>query len=513
MEDQMSKGSAILILDMPESEYKRGLGVLIVQRNAQKSNLPLASVDIKARVADRIAQVDVSQKFHNPFSEHLEAVYIFPLAPGCAVSKFIMKVGDRIIAGKIDERAEARQQYAQAMQEGRRAALLEQERDDVFTVQVGNIPPGEEITVEITYSERLPFFSEGTTEIRLPLVVAPRFIPGMELNRDSVGTGIESDTDKVPDASRITPPRLANGSPAKVALNIEVELFPGTAAQAGNLADLTCSQHAVQTVTEDGATNISLLRENERLNRDFVLRWRMANEKVRSSFVYVKDPETDWYYGMLSLVPPAAKKSAQKPRDVIFILDRSGSMQGIKMTSAVRACSILLNTLGPSDRFAIQLFDDRVDWMNSSGVVTTAVNPQVTTSWWEEGIRPQSSSPSLNHPYFVDADESGIQRGNDFLRKVQSRGGTQIDIAMQSALQVVQQLNSGPARIPVIVLLTDGQVGHEGIVLNRVQTNAGSTRIFTVGIDTAVNEGFLRRLADIGRGTATFVQPGTKVNH
>ena len=179
------------LLDLSQG-LDRQLGSLLLSRGTETISLPLASVDIGARVINRVAQVTVKQVFRNNLSEHLEAVYIFPLAPGSAIFSFDMKVGDRVIKGVVQERAEARRQYQQALQDGKRAALMEQERDDVFTVQVGNLPPGEEVTIEISYSERLPFFENGSSELRLPLVVAPRYIPGSALDRESVGDGSRS---------------------------------------------------------------------------------------------------------------------------------------------------------------------------------------------------------------------------------------------------------------------------------------------------------------------------------
>ena len=197
----------------PESEFaKRALGSLIAEMSGVKKEMPLAAVDIQAKVADRISDVTVSQKFRNTFAEHLEAVYIFPLAHSAVVTSFEMRVGTRVVKGEVKERNQARQDYQAAIQQGKRSALMEQERDDVFTMQVGNIAPGEEVSVVLKYSERLPFFEDGTCEIRLPLVVAPRYISGVALDRNSVGHGTENDTDQVPDASRITPPRLVSGA-------------------------------------------------------------------------------------------------------------------------------------------------------------------------------------------------------------------------------------------------------------------------------------------------------------
>jgi Ca-activated chloride channel family protein len=460
----------IPIVDVPE---ERSYGILTVLKDAQRIVLPLAKVDVRAKVAGQVAEVKILQTFRNPYHEALEAIYIFPISGGSAVSNFEMKIGSRTLRGVIEERAEARRQYQQALEEGKRAGLLEQERDDVFTIQVGNLPPNEEVTIEITYSERLPFFENGNTELRLPLVVAPRYIPGNAVDECSVGDGIEHDTDIVPDASKISPPRLCAGFDPNVGLKIEVQLL-------NKVSDLFCSQHATRTNETLDGTSILLARIDERLNKDFVLRWKSSKEKTQSSLLLYKNEKQE-VYGMLSIIPPQRDNFFGVPRDVVFVLDRSGSMQGVKMASASRSCSILLSTLGPKDRFAIVAFSNDVEWFYPNGK-------------------------------FIAASEDGLQRGENFLRSINSHGGTELDHAIEAAISAIAERPHTETRIPVIVLLTDGQIGDESRVLKRIQKELGDTRVFTVGIDTAVNQGFLSRLASLGGGTATFVEPGTALD-
>jgi Ca-activated chloride channel family protein len=482
MMSKMAPGEPLPLIDLPASEPKRGLGTLTVSTVAGKVRLPLSAVNISADVADRVASVTIEQTFSNSYTDHLEAVYIFPMSAGCAVSRFEMRVGSRVIVGKVEERGEARKQYQQALDDGKRAALLEQDRDDVFTVQVGNLPPGEEVTVLLTYSERLPFFEDGKTEVRLPLVVAPRYIPGNELDRDSVGDGTECDTDIVPDASRISPPRLVKGFDPQVGLKISVELLANSE-DGSSLSDFMCSQHAVRIGAAGEKMRFELARTDERLDRDFVLRWRLAANAVKSSILTYRHADGNTY-AMLSIFPPKRDGYLGAARDVVFVLDRSGSMQGMKMTSAARACSILLATLGPRDRFAIQAFDSVREWLHPPGAKN-------------------------KFDLFQAADEAGIERGEKYLRDVTARGGTEVDGALADALEAISQRSESDGRVPVIVLLTDGEVGDESRILKRVQTELGDSRLFTVGIDTAVNDGLLRRVANLGGGTATFVEPGT----
>src|SRR5438094_9585478 len=454
-----------MTLAIPMVDIPSGATRLLGSLSTKGQPLPLQRVDLRARVIDRVAEVTVEQKFGNPFSDPIEAVYVFPLGGGSAVSRFEMQIGARVVRARIAERSQARRDYAQALDQGKRAALLEQERDDVFTIQIGNVMPGDELTVRLTYSERLPFFEDGRTELRLPLVVAPRYVAGEELPRAQAGHGVVRDTASVADASRISPPRLAKGFDPKVSLAMEVELF-------GGFSDLACSQHAVRTSSGPESARVSLSREREPLDRDFVLRWRLAGEQVKSQVL------VHGGFALLSVLPPARDGFLGTPRDVVFVVDRSGSMQGPKMASAARACALLLRTLGPRDRFAALAFDDVVEWMPGG---------------------------------FAQADEGGLERGEKWLRSVFARGGTELDGAMREAFTRIRAQSGSEGRVPVVVLLTDGQVGDESSVLKRLQSELGEARIFTVGIDTAVNDGFLRRLAALGGGTSTFVEPGARL--
>lgn len=473
------------LITLPVGQHQRGLGELVSAADAlTKIRLPLAGVEIQAQVADRIATVKVHQKFVNDHAEAIECTYVFPLSGGCAVSDFEMRVGTRVVKGVVEERGQARANYQQALQEGKRAALLEQERDDVFTVQVGNIPPNEEVSVVLTYSEKLVFFEDGRTEIMLPLVVAPRYIPGEAEEGPGVGTGTESDTDIVPDASRITPPRLAPGFDPKVALNIEVDIATG---EGLIVEDLTCSQHATKVGMSADSLKVGLSRSDELMDRDFVLSWRLSTNKITSNLITYTTENGD-LYGMLSILPPASEVVLTIPRDVVFVLDRSGSMEGEKMVWAARSCANLISTLRPTDRFAIAAFDDTVEWYSPNKVRNGNGN-------------------------FALADEAGIALGCDYLRTINARGGTEMYWALDQAFDELFKVHgkATEARIPIVILLTDGDVGDESRIFKLIQSRIAGARLFTLGVDSAVNTGLLRRVAQLGGGTATFVQPGAQI--
>jgi Ca-activated chloride channel family protein len=458
----------------------RCCGCMIVTREARRFSLPLRAVSFAARVAERVAEVTVEQTFENTYAELLEAVYIFPLSGSAAVSRFELHVNGKQLVGIVEERAEARRQYAQAIAQGKKAALLEQERDDVFTVKVGNLPPRSVATVKMVYSERLPAFDDGETELRIPLVVAPRYIPGQPLERESLGDGTESDTTGVPDASRISPPRLAPGLRGDVKLDIKVDLLG-----AEGVDELGCTQHAVKLAASAGTLSVALASKDELLDRDFVLRWRTAAKEEKPVLLVTK--KGGECYGLLSLVPPRDVQEGQGARDVIFLLDRSGSMEGAKMDSARKAIERLLDTLQPHDRVAVCAFDDVLEW-------------------YQDG--------------FATADAMGQQKIKRWLRSIGPRNGTELDAALRGVLQLfesstnvlapggMKKIKPAAPRMPVLVLVTDGQVGNESEILRRIENRLARVRVFTLGIDSAVNAAFLRRLAQLGRGTATLCSPG-----
>jgi Ca-activated chloride channel family protein len=480
--------STLPLLDDPRAptakDDRPGCGCLLVEREGRRLSLPLRSVSFAARVVERTAEVTVEQVFENTYAELLEAVYIFPLSGNAAVTRFELHVGGKQLLGIVEERGEARRQYQVALQEGRKAALLEQERDDVFTVKVGNLPPRERATIKMVVSERLPAFDDGETELRIPLVVAPRYIPGEPLERPSLGEGTESDTTAVPDASRISPPRLAPGLRGDVALAISVELLGEDEVQ-----DLGCTQHATKLGAGSGKLTIRLARKDELLDRDFVLRWKSAAVAAKPLlYVSRKGAHT---YGLLSLVPPREVRSGAGARDVLFLLDRSGSMEGAKLDSARRALDGLLGTLAPHDRFAICAFDDKSLWFKSGWL-------------------------NRNKGTFSPADAASLGEARRWLSNVNSAGGTELLPALEESLAAIDELareKESEGRLRVVVLITDGQVGNEGEVLRRIESRASGLRVFTLGIDTAVNAAFLRRLAQIGRGTATLCAPGPELEH
>jgi Ca-activated chloride channel family protein len=455
---------------LPSDEVRRlvpadaddGFGTLATPRG----HLPLEALNVQARLDGLLAEVRLAQTFVNVFPEPLEATYIFPLPERAAVTSFRLEVGSRVVEGVLKERGAARREYDVAMQAGQRAAIAEEERPGVFTLRVGNLMPGERGTVRLTLSGPISY-DAGEVTFRFPLVVAPRYIPGTPLAGPSVGAGTAVDTDAVPDASRISPPVLLPGFPNPVRLAVAVEVCPGGL----RASDLSCSLPAEATATGEGGFRV-VLQAGERLDRDFILRYRLGEDAVATSLVLLPDRE-DRQEGTfaLTLVPPRKQAQVERPRDVVFVLDRSGSMAGWKMAAARRALARMVDTLTERDRFTVHAFDDRVETL------------------------PQGDKELL------PATDRNRFRAVEFLSRIESRGGTEMARPLDLA---VRQLTGERDRI--LVLVTDGQVGNEDQILHSLGKRVAGIRIFTLGIDQAVNEGFLKRLAALGGGCCDVVE-------
>jgi Ca-activated chloride channel family protein len=461
--------------DPGKTGTEAGFGALETPRG----RLPLAALEVHARLDGVVAGIEVRQAFVNAHSEPLEATYIFPLPDRAAVTSFRLEVAGRVVEGDLQERGKARQQYDQAIRAGHRAAIAEEERAGVFTLRVGNLPPGERASVRLTLVGPLPY-SDGEVTFRFPLVVAPRYIPGAALPGPATGTGTSRDTDAVPDASRISPPVLLPGFPNPVRLALSIEVPASLLGE----HDFRSSLHAV---VEDRQDNGRLFRvqPGERLDRDFILRYRLGSDRVHTALVVQPDarkadapaaPQEEGTF-LLTVMPPSQKGAVtQRPRDLVFVLDRSGSMGGWKMVAARRAVARMVETLTDHDRFAVYAFDDSIE--TPRGFDGTAL------------------VPATHRQRFL---------AGEFLAGIDARGGTEMEAPLVKAVEELQRGGAAGAD-RVLVLITDGQVGNEDAILRRLGAHLHGIRVFTLGIDRAVNAAFLRRLADLGGGASELVE-------
>ena len=465
-----------------------GFGSLETDRGC----LPLETFEVAARIVGLTAATRLRQTFVNVFAEPLEAVYVFPLPPRAAVTDFRMTVAGVEIRGRIDERQQARDAYDAAVAAGRHAAIVEEERPDVFTLRVGNIPARAAARVELTLVAPVAVDALEAT-YRFPLVVAPRYCPGTPLDGPPVGDGIAPDTDRVPDASRITPPVLLPGMKSPVRLAITAEIVAASVAPraSARAAAIGCSLPVEELPAPTGGRLVRVM-PGQRLDRDFILRWPVgAADFAVAETLVESDASRPTGLGTaavgaaapgegtfaMTVIPPVAASASARPRDVVFVLDRSGSMEGWKMAAARRAVARAIDALGAADRLAVLAFDDRVE---------------------HPGVAPE----------FIAAGDRNRWQVVEWLARIEARGGTALEpaVAVAVGLAAPRPGEDAAGRDRFVVLVTDGQVGDEDHVLRTLAAKLAGTRLFIVGIDTAVNEGLLGRLATQSGGLAEFVE-------
>ncbi len=435
---------------------------------------PMLKTDVKISVTGVIARTILTQEFINPSREKddwAEGIYVFPLPETAAVDHLRMKVGERTIEGQIKERAEAKKVYEQAKQEGKRASLVEQERPNIFTTSVANIAPGDRITVVIEYQETVRY-DQGRFSLRFPMVVGPRYIPGtpVVIEDQPRGNGWSLDTDRVPDASRITPPvQHPNQGPINpVSLTIDLAAgFP--------LGRIESPYHEILTIAEpDGRQHVTLRKDRVPANRDFQLTWQPAQGQAPTATVY-RQEQGDSAYALLMVTPPSSDRPiAQLPRETIFVIDTSGSMAGISIEQAKAALLLALNRLTAQDRFNIIQFNN----------VTHVL---------------------FSQPQAVKTDT--LKKAVHYVEQLKANGGTEILPALKMALK-----GAAPStHLRQVIFLTDGQVGNEDELFGIIREQLHESRLFTIGIGSAPNSHFMRKAAEFGRGTFTHIGSTSEV--
>ncbi|MBI4628306.1 MAG: class GN sortase [Candidatus Rokubacteria bacterium] len=331
----------------------------LLWRTAQQETpmpAPVLRTDVEMRVTGMVLRATVRQEFANPSGEWAEGVYVFPLPEEAAVDHLRMRVGARIIEGVVQERAAAKAAYEQAKQEGKRASLVEQERPNIFTTSVANIPPGAAIEVEIEYQQAVRY-DAGRFRLRFPMVVGPRYIPGAPAATMS-GSSWAPDTDAVPDASRITPPVQHPSRGWINPVSLRIELDPGV-----GLAGLESPYHEIHTLPlSAGRYEITLEQVSVPADRDFELVWQPVAGAAPEAAL-LTSPQGDEVFALLMVLPPGptALERLPVPREVIFVLDNSGSMSGASIEQAKAALRLALARLRSADTFNVVRFNHRTD--------------------------------------------------------------------------------------------------------------------------------------------------------
>lgn len=433
-------------------------GELRAKVEGKEIPFPLKHTAVNARVSAFIASVDVTQQYENPYDTKIEAVYVFPLPESSAVTDFVMTIGDRHIRGMVRERKEAEKLYAQAKAQGYRAALLTQERPNIFTQKVANIDPGKRIDVKIVYFNPLPYH-DGEYEFVFPMVVGPRFNPSG--STDGVGavargkTGVSGQSTEV----EYLKPGERNGHDISLSVDIDAGM---------KIEKVHSATHAIRTQKESDSRAVVQLSPNDAIpNKDFVLRYKVAGKSMKTAMLVHRTEKENTF--ALVLQPPEDTQTVDRmPREMVFVLDCSGSMSGAPIAKSKKAVERCLRNLKENDTFQIIEFSI-------------------------------SASQFGNAP--VPATPENIEKGLAYLGGLNGEGGTMMITGVKAALEFPHD----EERLRIVTFLTDGYIGNEAEILKAAKERLGASRIFSFGIGTSVNRYLIEGLASFGKGAVAYV--------
>jgi Ca-activated chloride channel family protein len=431
-------------------------GTLMTKVREKEVAIPLRHTEVQGTLSGYIASVRVTQQFHNPYDGKIEAKYVFPLPENSAVNEFVMVIGERRIRGLIREREEAEKTYQEAKAQGHVASLLTQERPNIFSQSVANIEPGKAIEVSIRYFHTLACV-DGWHEFVFPMVVGPRYNPPKF--REGVGA-------------------VARGSGGASGQKTEVQyLAPGETTDAGVSLQLdliapveehrvTSHRMEVTQVATD-RTRFRFANRSEVPNKDFVLRYRLAGETIKSQLLTHRD-ERGGYFNLMLMPPANLKQLARGPLELVFVLDCSGSMNGRPIQQAKAAVAHALRQLEPQDTFQLINFSSHASQLGSGPLPATQAN---------------------------------LQRGQHYLASLNAEGGTEMIHGIKAALNY----SHDPQRLRFVCFLTDGYIGNEADILREVNARIRESRIFSFGVGDAPNRYLLDAMAKVGRGAVAYL--------
>jgi Ca-activated chloride channel homolog len=425
--------------------------------------IPLVHTDIALDVRGLVSSATVTQQYVNSSSAPIEAVYIFPLPHDAAVYDMEIRIGNRVIHSVVREREEAKRVYEAAKSDGKHAALVEEDRPNIFTTSVANIMPGDHVDVRLRYVEPLHWES-GKLRLTFPMVVGPRYIPGtLAVGHD--GTGWAPDTNDVPDASRITPIVRPPDSRSGHDISFSVDLDPGF-----EFDSIKSISHTISVARQpNGHQHIELANGTTIPNRDFILEVHQAESRQPKAALFLSpnraSGETEF---LLAAYPPTVQPTTHVPVEMLYLIDISGSMEGTSITQAREALLQALDHLSPGDRFGIEAFNN---------------------TYYEFANQPLTATPQ------------NLDAARNFVKRLQAGGGTE----MLPALLNLMRKPETPGYLRHIILLTDGDLGNEEQIFAALHSYLGGARLYTVAIGSSPNFFLATKMAQYGRGSFTHI--------
>jgi Ca-activated chloride channel homolog len=425
--------------------------------------IPLVHTDVALDVRGLVAAATVTQQYVNSTNEPIEAVYVFPLPHDAAVYDMEIRIGNRVIRSVIREREEAKRTYEAAKSEGKRAALVEEERPNIFTASVANLMPGDHVDVRLRYVEPLRW-EESRVRLVFPMVVGPRYITGTEAVGHE-GTGWAADSDAVPDASRITPPVRNPETRSGHDISLAVDLDAGF--EFGAIKSIS-HEIAVRRLA-DGRQHIELASGTTIPNKDFVLEVHQAESAQPKTALFLSPAgDSGETHFLLPAFPPTVQPTKRVPVEMLYLIDISGSMAGTSIQQAREALLQALDRLTPVDRFGIVAFNN---------------------SFYEFAAQPLTASPE------------NVAAARHYVQGLEAGGGTEM---LPALLQLMRKPETS-GYVRHIILLTDGDLGNEEQIFAALRHDLGNARLYTVAIGSAPNFFLATKMAQFGRGSFTHI--------
>ena len=432
---------------------------------------PLKHTQVKTEISGFLARVTLTQEFENSYTDKIEAVYTFPLPPAAAVDDMMILVGNRVVKGKIMRREDAQATYEAAKIKGQTAALLNQQRPNIFTQLVANILPGQQIKVTISYVETLKY-DEGSYEWSFPMVVASRYSPAPEKESQSSPSAetatepaVSSANQRVPDADQISPPVAFPGTRAGHDISIEVNIDAGVP-----LVSLQSDTHEIEALQPGAGKGMVRLKDQATIpNKDFVLKYAVAGSQIEDALLSHRDDQGGFFTFILQ---PPQRVSAPDvtPKELVFVLDTSGSMNGFPLEKARETMLLALDGLYAQDTF---------------NVITFAGDTQIL------------------FPNPVPATPENLRKAKKFLTETRSEGGTEMMKAIRAALDP----SDSQDHVRITCFMTDGRVGNDMEIIAEVQKHQ-KARVFAMGFSSAPNRFLLDKITEHGRGEVEYVNDG-----
>ncbi|MGM0570046.1 marine proteobacterial sortase target protein [Marinobacter sp.] len=455
-----------LFVEAAEQQVAHGSGQFHFLGETGRQLAPVLTTDYQVTVTGLLAETRLQQRFGNDSDQWQEGVYTFPLPENASVHAMTMTAGERVIEGEIREREQARRDYEAARQEGRQAARVDQQRPNLFTTRLANIPPGESVTVELRF-QQLVSYDSGEFRLRLPTTLTPRYTPGLpQVPAQTEWTGgWATPTAEVADAHRITPPQVDGGSVAAGShqATIAVELRTGVPVER-----IESPSHEIAEVRDGGAVSVRPVSDAIAMDRDFLLRWQPRRGREPAAAVFHERWQDEDY--VLAMLVPGEQGQQALTWELVLVIDTSGSMAGESIRQAREALLTALDTLAPEDSFNVIQFSSQARQLFPDSVAATADN--------------------LDH-------------ARRYIRRLEANGGTEMASAIGAALRVEPAVRRADLR--QVVFVTDGAVGNEQALFTQIREQLGDSRLFTVAIGSAPNRHFMRQAARFGRGTWTSI--------